>query len=221
MGAVKHVATFAVITTLAGVSTIASTALLAVYVDVESAEYTMGTFDLVTPTDDIAGIVYTLEVAGKSQHACVVLGDVDEEDYDFQELPSWVLSVADRHSSNLIHQGDALIVQASGWPLPAAYSAVCLPGRELVAGYLIDDTVDDFGSHEALPTRMIMTGAVCDMFAWSAFWAVLYFSFRSGRRLFWSRRGRCTHCGYDLRDLQSHRCPECGRLIGPRDRRSI
>ncbi len=27
---------------------------------------------------------------------------------------------------------------------------------------------------------------------------------------------RCKRCGYDLRDLQEHRCPECGRSFDPK-----
>ncbi len=27
---------------------------------------------------------------------------------------------------------------------------------------------------------------------------------------------RCRRCGYDLRDLQEHRCPECGRPFDPK-----
>lgn len=28
---------------------------------------------------------------------------------------------------------------------------------------------------------------------------------------------RCTSCGYDLQNLQNHRCPECGQWFDPRD----
>jgi len=36
-----------------------------------------------------------------------------------------------------------------------------------------------------------------------------------------ARAMRCLDCGYDLRGLAVHRCPECGRAFAPADARTI
>jgi predicted Zn-ribbon and HTH transcriptional regulator len=36
----------------------------------------------------------------------------------------------------------------------------------------------------------------------------------------WSRRELCVRCGYDLRGLESSRCPECGNRL-PQDFRHV
>src|SRR5687768_16452952 len=59
----------------------------------------------------------------------------------------------------------------------------------------------------------LISSAAC--FAGSVLFFGYFFlvCFRRSRELRRQTRGACAHCGYDLREITSHRCPECGTLI--------
>lgn len=67
----------------------------------------------------------------------------------------------------------------------------------------------------ALPTRLWWPAFAGDTFVWAGIWLIVFalFLLRGHlRRLKRQRTGRCLACGYELRAIESERCPECGRL---------
>ena len=91
----------------------------------------------------------------------------------------------------------------SGWPL------VVLESKHMWWDW--DDPALS-GYESDPPTRVLyanlaLNALIGGVTLWSlAFLPMLLYLF--SKRRFWARKGRCTFCGYDLKDLP--RCPECG-----------
>ncbi|MHC4129117.1 MAG: hypothetical protein ACYSWT_01300 [Planctomycetota bacterium] len=67
-----------------------------------------------------------------------------------------------------------------------------------------------FGPQRTLPLRPLWWGLILDVAAWAALlWLVTLGPFEL-RRIARQARGRCLHCGYDLRGDGRGGCPECG-----------
>jgi hypothetical protein len=67
-----------------------------------------------------------------------------------------------------------------------------------------------FGPERALPMRPLWRGLVINIAAWAGLlWLVTLGPFEI-RRIARQARGRCLHCGYDLRGEAEGGCPECG-----------
>jgi len=62
----------------------------------------------------------------------------------------------------------------------------------------------------ALPLRPIWPGFLIDTLFYAAIWFGVFFGFTSAKRFIRAKRGRCPHCGYDLRGQLAAGCPECG-----------
>lgn len=71
---------------------------------------------------------------------------------------------------------------------------------------------DPLRGRVVIPTTYLLTGVLGNTAALSALWVaaeLVHFYVVRRIRL---RRGRCTHCNYDLRYLAVERCPECGEV---------
>lgn len=68
-----------------------------------------------------------------------------------------------------------------------------------------------------LPTNILISGFLANTLTYFVFIMSMVLTWRSLRYTIRASKGRCTHCGYDLRSIEgltSH-CPECGAVIRP------
>src|SRR5262249_21001227 len=65
------------------------------------------------------------------------------------------------------------------------------------------------------PFRPVALGFTLDTLFYASVFAVLFIAPSRLRRSLRARRGRCTHCGYDLTGNTTGLCPECGPTIAP------
>jgi hypothetical protein len=109
-----------------------------------------------------------------------------------------------RHQTEWWDQGELIqtITQYSyGWPALAL---------ERWTTYWLDRTpAEQVEAKQRLPGRVRSFGFAINAAFYSALLFVLWSAPASLRSRFRTRRGLCTHCGYDLRGLTG-RCPECG-----------
>lgn len=112
------------------------------------------------------------------------------------------------------------VVMASGWPIRSMYyvrkeenapTEVNIYGGLIVPGKRYETLLHQ--PPVALPMRIVFGGFLLNTLffaSWGlvpvAFWAGAGWFKRSRRRTL----GRCENCGYDLKLIQSEKCPECG-----------
>ncbi len=78
------------------------------------------------------------------------------------------------------------------------------------AGVMV--AVGGIGKLLRAPTRFGQAwGVVIFIVALSPVWIVLVLLVRAGRKMYRLRRLQCVHCGYGMKGVPSHRCPDCGR----------
>ncbi len=79
-------------------------------------------------------------------------------------------------------------------------------------------TTHVFGQSRSVPWLVIWPGFVANTLVYSVLCAGAILGLRWLRRRFLRPAWTCRHCGYDLRNLPSAVCPECGRPARPRPR---
>jgi len=145
-------------------------------------------------------------------------------------MPSWALVYAYEYWGPTLIRMSPRIIEAHGWPLPAAYSVSDLsqtgmasrpPGLTVSAttgrpvarfSHLRPFFVAPFEA--VIPLQPIWRGIALDTAAFSAVYVLLAALFLAPfriRRFLRLRRGLCPACGYDLAGNTSGVCPECGR----------
>ena len=65
-----------------------------------------------------------------------------------------------------------------------------------------------------LPLRPLLLGLLLNTIFYSVIVWLLTLGPFTARRFIRSKRGRCIKCGYDLRNVEHEKCPECGKELG-------
>ena len=67
----------------------------------------------------------------------------------------------------------------------------------------------------AIPLRIVWLGFVFNTIIYAVFLWLLTLAPFTARRMIRRKRGRCIKCGYDLRNVEHEKCPECGIAVSP------
>lgn len=128
-------------------------------------------------------------------------------------------------SSRFRHADVQLRIESRGWPLPALWcapfvstSAGIEQNDPVVCGIVIgepDAVVNNAASNARTPTLPMIPlwgGFAVDVMVFAFVWFVLITFLSRSRRLIRARRGRCSRCGYVMKDqaTEIRGCPECG-----------
>ena len=155
--------------------------------------------------------------------ALLVSGDNIEEYEQFpihpSLLPSWGL-LTQQVSQQVTDEPFVRVADTYGWP---AYSMWCTfawnttqwpkvqTDPRLSAILITSPMGGNYAvSQRALPLRPIWQGfAINTIFYTAILWLLTLGPF-TARRMIRIKRGRCIKCGYDLREVEHEKCPECG-----------
>lgn len=108
---------------------------------------------------------------------------------------------------------------ARGWPRLAFWCAIpphnanqLASVPRLIDGGLLITTPSpgNLSSPVVLPLRPIPTGLLLNTLFYATLWTTLLFAPRALRRHLRAKNHRCPTCNYDLRNLPTTTCPECG-----------
>jgi len=121
----------------------------------------------------------------------------------------------------------ALMIESEyGWPWGALVSRANVQvGRQVMfavwGGRWIGTPDELFRRHElrALAWQPVWLGFGVNTLIYAALAAVVLEIPRRRRRRWRRIRGKCVHCGYDVRGVLHDRCPECGKTIAARSSR--
>lgn len=135
-------------------------------------------------------------------------------------FPAFILALQGEIAGADVLRADLLLITSQVSPGFAAIETrgtrsvrLAVPGdRALRGGVTIQPTSGGISRVRtaSLPLRPIPVGAAINTLLYAALLALVWMALRATRRLIRRRRGRCVHCGYDLKHEYASGCSECG-----------
>lgn len=158
------------------------------------------------------------QVSGWSFHApgarrIRIAAMIGRRDFPKETVPDWV-EVPEAFPTNV-----SVVVTASGWPLYSFVYRVEIYSDQFTEfatltspGIRVGDSPqsESFLRYRAIPFQPIWPGLLGNTLTFAAVFWLIPVTFSMMRKQWRRRRGRCIHCGYDLRSGSSTICPECG-----------
>lgn len=119
--------------------------------------------------------------------------------------------------ADLETQSDVFVEYARGWPMLSmiSYGRYADLGSDLVVsawGIPVSNTNSWLWSI-ILPLQPVWPGFLIDAVLFGSTWLVLVLGYTTVRTARRRRRGLYVGCKYDLRNIESDRCPECGAVL--------
>ena len=134
-----------------------------------------------------------------------------------EQLPEWI-DVPAPEDVRYIRKFEAV---GSGWPWIClrTHSMFDVSSFNVLEKEWVDGSEIGMGSifmpfsTRVIPHGPYWPGLIRNWIVWSLPWLVLWFGWVGTRQIIRKGRGKCRSCGYDLRGIESDKCPECGRAI--------
>ena len=151
----------------------------------------------------------------------------DEGNLPLDLIPSWSTISHEINPARPKRYGlQSQMQDARGWPM-LSMRCTFLRTRSVVGGRTRQEVVSglemspriwasgncSYRKARALPYIPIPLGFVVNTLFYAAFIGLSIAGRSAGRRVIRRKRGLCIKCGYDLRNVEHEKCPECGVAV--------